>query len=67
MQKALLIAALLGLAACGDTITERAGTGALIGAGASVLASGDPLTGAVIGGVVGAITNQSVIDLGDPL
>ncbi|MEO1549679.1 MAG: hypothetical protein AAFR93_04510 [Pseudomonadota bacterium] len=66
MHKAVIIAAaLFGLSACGDTVAERAGSGALIGAGASVVANGDPVTGAVIGGVVGAVTNQSIIDLGD--
>jgi hypothetical protein len=49
--------ALLGLAACGNTMGERAGSGALIGAGggaAAGAAMGNPLAGALVGGAVGA-------------
>lgn len=43
------------LAACGDTRTERAATGALGGAVAGQVISGDPLAGAAIGGLGGAL------------
>jgi hypothetical protein len=49
--------ALLGLAACGNTMGERAGSGALIGAGGGAAAGaalGNPLAGALVGGAVGA-------------
>ncbi|MBZ4689643.1 hypothetical protein FAZ78_10280 [Cereibacter changlensis] len=46
---------MLTVAACGDTRTQRAATGALGGAVAGELISGDPITGAVIGGVGGAV------------
>lgn len=49
------LAALIALGACGNNKYERAGTGALIGGGAAALTHNDPLTGAAIGGVVGAL------------
>lgn len=66
--------ALLGLAACGDTRTERGLTGAGIGAGAGAaggaLLGGSPATGALLGGAAGgaagALTDKDDIDLGDP-
>jgi osmotically inducible lipoprotein OsmB len=45
------LALVLLVAACGDTVSERAATGALGGA----VVAGPP--GAVVGGTVGAITN----------
>ena len=54
----LLLAAVLGLAACGHTTGTRAVTGGLMGAGAgagvSAITGGRPATGALIGGGVGA-------------
>lgn len=48
----------LGLAACGDTRTERAVTGGAMGAGVgaagSAVLGGNPWTGAAVGGAVGA-------------
>lgn len=49
------VAASLVIAACGETRTQRAATGALGGAIAGEVIAGDPLTGAVVGGVGGAI------------
>lgn len=46
-----VIALVLLVAACGDTVGERAATGALGGA----VVAGPP--GAIVGGTVGAITN----------
>ena len=51
----VLVAGSLVLVACGETRTQRAATGALGGAIAGEVISGDPLTGAVIGGVGGAV------------
>ena len=46
----------LGLAACGDTVEERAASGGLIG-GAAGLAVGAPIAGAAVGAGTGAVTN----------
>ncbi|MEM7438358.1 MAG: hypothetical protein AAF393_02075 [Pseudomonadota bacterium] len=55
-------ATIFGLAACQDTLDQRkvtgAATGAAIGALGTVLLDGDPLKGAVVGGVVGAIASK---------
>ena len=66
--------ALLGLAACGNTMEERALTGAGIGAGAGALggaAVGAPASGALLGGAAGgatgAFTDEDDIDLGEPI
>jgi osmotically inducible lipoprotein OsmB len=64
-------AALLALAACGDSPMERglsgAGIGAGVGAAGSALTGGSVLGGAAIGGVVGgaagALTDEDTIDL----
>lgn len=72
--KGLLVVALLGLAACGSTRTDRALSGGAIGAGGGALlgsvTGGSPLTGALIGGgagaAAGALTNQNDFDLGKP-
>jgi hypothetical protein len=67
-------AALLGLAACGQSTGDRALSGAAIGAGAGALggwAVGAPATGAIVGGAAGAatgaLTDEDDIDLGDPI
>lgn len=69
----LSIFLLLGLTACGTTNTERAlsgaGVGAAIGAGAAALTEADLLTGAAIGAAVGAatgaLTEEETINLND--
>ena len=69
-----LAAATLVLAGCGTTRTDRAlsgaGLGAAGGAAAGALA-GDPLAGAVLGGAggaaVGGLTDRRDIDLGKPV
>ncbi len=66
---------LMTVAACGQTTSDRALSGAGLGAGAGVVGSaitgGDPLTGAVIGGGVGAaagaLTDEEDINLGKPV
>lgn len=44
--------------ACGETRTERAATGAIGGAVAGQIISGDPLAGAAIGGLGGALIRK---------
>ena len=41
--------ALLGLAACGDTLGEQALVGGAVGAGAAAATGGDAITGAAVG------------------
>lgn len=66
--------ALLTLGACGSSTSDRAMSGAGIGAGVGAVGGllvGDPLTGALIGGAVGAgagaLTDQDQINLGKPV
>ncbi len=69
------ILALTVLAACGQSTSDRALSGAGIGAGVGALGSavtgGNPLTGAVVGGAVGAaaggLTKEQDVDLGKPV
>lgn len=49
------LAAVLLLGACGETRTQRAATGALGGAVAGQVIADEPLAGAAIGGVGGAL------------
>ena len=67
------VAALL-LSGCGSTPTDRAASGAVIGAAGGALAGalvGMPATGAVLGGAVGAtagaLTDPSQVNLGKPV
>lgn len=63
------------LAACGSSPTDRAisgaGIGAATGATGSALTGGDPATGALVGGAVGgaagALTDSRDIYLGRPI
>jgi hypothetical protein len=72
---ALALVAGLGLAACGETKTDRALSGGAIGAGAGALGGavlgGSPATGALLGGAAGAaggaLTDSDDINLGKPL
>jgi osmotically inducible lipoprotein OsmB len=66
----------LSLAACGETVGDRALSGAGIGAGtgAAIGAAAGPIgagTGAAIGAgtgaATGAVTNPSAVDLGRPV
>ncbi len=73
--KATLAAlALVALAGCGESKTDRALSGAGIGAAGGALGGallGSPGTGALIGGAVGAgagaLTDPNDIDLGKPI
>lgn len=62
------------LSACGSTTSDRAMSGAGIGAAAGVVGGaliGAPLIGAAVGaaagGTIGAVTNPSDVDLGKPV
>ena len=72
----LVLAALgLGLAGCGYSPGDRAASGGRIGAGAgagiAAVTGGSPLTGALVGGAVGAVggavTSHNDINLGRPV
>lgn len=69
----LAAVALFALSACGSSTSDRAISGAGIGAGAGAVGGllvGDPVTGALLGGAIGAgagaLTDQNQIDLGKP-
>jgi len=73
ISTAFVVLSLLALAACGQTMGDRALSGAGLGAGVGLLGgalAGSPLTGALIGGAVGAgagaLTTPSQVDLGRP-
>jgi osmotically inducible lipoprotein OsmB len=51
----------LALAACGDTVEQRAASGALIGAGAGAVVTGE-VEGAVVGGVAGAVVGGATTE-----
>jgi len=64
----------LSVAACGNTVGDRALSGGAIGAGAGAVGGlllGSPATGAAIGGALGAaagaVTDNNDIDLGKPV
>lgn len=65
----------LALGACGYSTTDRALSGAALGAGAGAAGAAvtgyDPLRGAAIGGAVGAaagaLTDAEDVNLGDPV
>ncbi len=57
-----IVAATLGLAACGETPGDRAVSGAALGAGTGAIigaATGTPATGAAIGAGVGAVAGAA--------
>ncbi|MEO0402965.1 MAG: hypothetical protein AAF214_11370 [Pseudomonadota bacterium] len=57
------VAAALGLAACGDTVAERAVIGGAVGAGAGAVTGGSVITGAAIG--AGANIVACELDIND--
>lgn len=70
----LVLVAGLALAACGESKSDRALSGAAIGAGGGAALgamTGSPLTGALLGGAAGAaagaLTDKNDIDLGKPV
>ena len=52
------LAAMAGLAACGNTDTERGLTGAALGGGAALATDSDPLLGAAAGGAAGVLADD---------
>lgn len=74
MPSIVIVTSIIMLSACGNTTSDRALSGAGIGAGAGAVGSavvgGSVLPGAVIGGAVGAaaggLTKPDQIDLGKP-
>lgn len=71
---AALVLAALSLAACGNTVGDRALSGGALGAGAGLavgaVTSATLLQGAIIGGAIGAatgaLTDSGQINLGRP-
>ena len=71
----IALALATGLAACGDTTTERGISGGAIGAGtgaaAGALTGGSVAGGALLGGAAGAaagaLTDEDDFSLGDPV
>lgn len=69
------VAALTSLAACGESVGDRAISGGAIGAGAGAVGGavlgGSPATGAIVGGAVGAaaggLTKKKDVNLGKPI
>lgn len=57
----------IGLSACGSSLSDRTLSGGTFGAIGSTLIGGDPITGALVGIGIGALTNSSQIDLGEPM
>ncbi len=70
-----VIASALMVSACGTSKSDRALSGAGIGAGVGAVGSavtgGSPITGAIVGGAVGAgagaLTDKDDVDLGKPV
>ncbi len=77
MARSIVVVLALGLllAACGESRTDRAlsgaGIGAGVGAAGSAATGGNVLGGAVLGGAAGgaagAVTDEDDIDLGEPV
>lgn len=68
MRIVVLGLALLTLAACGTTKSQRGLSGASIGAGVGLLGGpGGVLVGAAVGGSVGYLTDKEDLYLGEPI
>ena len=75
MRYMSLLIALMALAACGDSKTDRglsgAGIGAGVGAATGAVTGGSILGGAVLGGAAGGaagvLTDEDDVDLGRPV
>ncbi|MEM9427942.1 MAG: hypothetical protein AAGA32_00390 [Pseudomonadota bacterium] len=57
------LALLCALAACGDTDLERGVTGAAIGATTATVYNANPVTGAIVGGAIGVVSDEIVDEL----
>ncbi|MEM1266878.1 MAG: hypothetical protein AAGI50_12775 [Pseudomonadota bacterium] len=63
MRVVIGLALLCALAACGDTDLERGATGAAIGATAATVYNANPVTGAIVGGAIGVVSDEIVDEL----
>ena len=55
------------LGACGNQFSDRALSGTGIGALGAAALQMDPLTGAIVGGVIGGVTKSGTFNLGHPV
>jgi len=68
MRKTLIAGlSLLLLSACGSSLSDRTLSGGALGAVGTAIVGADPVVGAAIGITVGALTNASQVDLGEPI
>ncbi len=67
----LILCSTLALTACGETKTDRAVSGAAIGATAGAIVAGNPWAGAAVGGAAGAavggLTDSRDFNFGRPI
>ncbi len=63
----LSVAAALVLAGCGEGFADRTLSGAALGAGTTAILGPGAIIGAVLGGAVGAVTNEDELQLGHPV
>lgn len=61
------LAAVLALAGCGEGFADRTLSGAAVGAGATAFLGPGAVVGAIVGGTIGAVTNEDEVRLGDPV
>jgi osmotically inducible lipoprotein OsmB len=64
---ALILLAVLTLAGCGEGFADRALSGAAVGAGTTAILGPGIVAGAIVGGAVGAMTNEDELLLGQPI
>jgi osmotically inducible lipoprotein OsmB len=62
----LVILSVATLGACGTSTADRTLSAGGIGAAGALVLGANPLAGAVVGGVAGAVTNPDDINLGTP-
>ncbi len=63
----LAVAAALVLAGCGADFADRTLSGAALGAGTTAILGPGAIIGALVGGAVGAVTNDDELLLGEPV
>lgn len=66
-RKISLVMAALLLAGCGEGFADRALSGAALGAGTTAILGPGAIVGALVGGTVGAVTNEDELLLGRPI
>ncbi len=62
----VVILSAVALGACGTSTADRTLSGGGIGAAGALVVGANPLVGAAVGGVAGAVTNPDDINLGTP-